>query len=243
MNVVSAKNLNFQELNERIRRAAGDLSVEDCYGQRYIGNGLSGRTLTVHGTPGNCLGAFLNGATIIVHGNAQDAIANTMNDGKIIIHGNAGDTLGYGMRGGTVYVKGNAGYRTGIHMKQYLDKKPVVVVGGRTGCFLGEYQAGGLIIVLGLGECEENNQLPIDDFTGTGIHGGSILIRTRIQPKNLPIQVAAAKATKVEIKEITPYLQEFAGYFDLDVQSLVDSEYYCLTPNASNPYHQLYTPN
>lgn len=54
------------------------------------------------------------------------------------------------MRGGEIYVRGNAGYRAGIHMKAYRDKRPVMVIGGRTGSFLGEYQAGGYIIVLGL---------------------------------------------------------------------------------------------
>ena len=93
----------------------------------------------------------LAGADITVRGNAQDAVGDTMNDGSIVIHGNIGDAAGYAMRGGRIYVKGNAGYRAGIHMKEYKDKKPVIVIGGRAGSFLGEYQAGGLIIVLGLG--------------------------------------------------------------------------------------------
>ena len=69
---------------------------------------------------------------------------------KFIIHGNIGDAAGYAMRGGKIYVKGNAGYRAGIHMKAYKEKIPVMIIGGHTGSFLGEYQAGGIIIVLGL---------------------------------------------------------------------------------------------
>jgi glutamate synthase domain-containing protein 3 len=34
-------------------------------------------------------------------------------------------------------------------MKAYQDKIPILVIGGTAGSFLGEYQAGGLIIVLG----------------------------------------------------------------------------------------------
>lgn len=34
-------------------------------------------------------------------------------------------------------------------MKAYQDKQPVIVIGGRAGSFLGEYQAGGTILVLG----------------------------------------------------------------------------------------------
>jgi glutamate synthase domain-containing protein 3 len=36
-------------------------------------------------------------------------------------------------------------------MKAYEDDLPVLVIGGRAGSFLGEYQAGGIIIVLGKG--------------------------------------------------------------------------------------------
>lgn len=74
-----------------------------------------------------------------------------MNDGAIFVHGSSGDATGYAMRGGKIYVRGNAGYRAGIHMKAYREKQPVLIIGGEAGSFLGEYQAGGIIIVLGLG--------------------------------------------------------------------------------------------
>ena len=93
---------------------------------------------------------FMSGPTIIVHGNADHAPGNTMDKGKIIIHGSAGDAVAHSMRGGRVYVRDNIGYRGGIHMKQYTDKRPILVVGGAARAFLGEYMAGGLLIVLGL---------------------------------------------------------------------------------------------
>ena len=77
------------------------------------------RKLSIHGIPGNALGAYLNGAEIKVFGNAQDAVGDTMNAGTILIHGSIGDTAGYAMRGGKIYVRGSAGYRAGIHMKEY----------------------------------------------------------------------------------------------------------------------------
>lgn len=73
-----------------------------------------------------------------------------MNEGKIIVKGSIGDAAGYAMRGGKIFVRGNAGYRAGIHMKEYKGKIPVMIIGGTAGSFLGEYQAGGLIVVLGL---------------------------------------------------------------------------------------------
>ena len=144
-------------------------------GQRYIGAGQSEGTIILNEVPGNALGAYLDGANIIVNCSAQDATGDTMNAGEITIHGSTGDAAGYAMRGGAIYVQGDAGYRAGIHMKEYKEKVPVLVIGGRTGSFLGEYQAGGIIVVLGIGS--EDRQ-PVGNFCGTGMHGGRIYLRT-----------------------------------------------------------------
>jgi glutamate synthase domain-containing protein 3 len=236
---ISALELDFKELNRRVRAASGDVRIDDCYGQRFIGSALSGRTLAINGTPGNALGAYLDGGVIDVNGNAQDAAGDTMNEGKIIIRGNAGDALGYAMRGGKIFVKGNAGYRTGIHMKEYRDRKPVIVIGGRVGSFLGEYLAGGLIVVLGI-DCAG---VPVGNFTGTGMHGGEIFIRTDKELSNLPEQVAAENASAEDLRGIEPHVSEFAGYFGMDAASLLKDRFYVLRPNAKNPYKQLYTAN
>ena len=243
---ILANNLHFKEINERIKKAGEFIHIEDCFGQRYIGSALKNKTLTINGTPGNALGCYLDGAVIEVHGNAQDAAGDTMNSGKIIIHGNAGDALGYAMRGGCIFVRGNAGYRTGIHMKEYREKKPVIVIGGRAGSFLGEYLAGGLIIVLGIGA---ENKPPVGNFTGTGMHGGKIFIRTKSELTALPAQVAAEIAGKDDLLEIEPFVNEFAAFFGMDSQcfssaaSLLKDQFYVLKPNAKNPYKQLYIAN
>ena len=114
---IQVQNMHFAELNDAVRKSAcPDITLNEVVGQRYIGCGSSGRNITVHGTPGNALGAYLNGSRIEVFGNGQDATGDTMNDGRIIIHGNCGDTTGYGMRGGKILIEGNAGYRVGIHI-------------------------------------------------------------------------------------------------------------------------------
>ena len=117
-------------------------STQYALGQRYIGAGAEQGEIVLRQVPGNALGAYLNGATIQVYGNAQDATGDTMNDGTIVVHGSCGDATGYAMRGGSIYMEQDAGYRCGIHMKEYEEKKPVIVIGGRCGSFLGEYQAG-----------------------------------------------------------------------------------------------------
>ena len=150
MDYIEAGSLSFSELNETIRSAGAKCRVSACLGQRFIAAGMSRKSIEIDGIPGNALGAYLNGADITVHGNAQDAVGDTMSAGRIVIHGNIGDAAGYAMRGGEIFVEGNAGYRAGIHMKEYKEHKPVIVIGGRAGSFLGEYQAGGLIVVLAL---------------------------------------------------------------------------------------------
>ncbi len=213
---------------------------QQVMGERYIGCGMGEGQMVLEGTPGNALGAYLDGAEITLYGNAQDATGDTMNRGTITIHGNIGDAAGYAMRGGAIYVQGDAGYRAGIHMKAYKNKLPVLVIGGRCGSFLGEYQAGGLIIVLGLG-CE--GHVPVGNFCGTGMHGGKIVLRTEELPPDLPEQVEASVATKEELEEILPYLESYCEKFGADLKSLTESTFYILKANSKNPYKQLYVQN
>lgn len=236
---LSAQGLDFKSLNQQVKAAAGDVCIRDCCGQRFIGSGLKDKHVVIHGTPGNALGAYLDGACLEVRGNVQDAVGDTMNDGEIVVYGNAGDALGYAMRGGAIYVRGDAGYRAGIHMKAYQDKQPVIVIGGRAGSFLGEYLAGGVLIVLGLGE----ERAPLGNFTGTGMHGGRIFVRTRQPLPALPLQVEAGAASPGEMESIAPYLREFAARFGLDAEALLQDPFVLLRPSAKNPYQRLYTPN
>lgn len=237
---IDAKNHEYTELNKTIRESSEEkFELDNVLGQRYIGAGLSGKEILIHGTPGNALGAYLNGSKIIVHGNAQDAIGDTMNDGAIIVHGNCGDTTGYAMRSGEIYVKGNAGYRVGIHMKSYQELYPTIVIGGKVGDFLGEYQAGGIIIVLGIGI----EGTPVGSFCGTGMHGGEMFIRSENAPKGLPKQVCCNEATDEEKQTIRKYVERFTKHFGGNTDELLSAKFYKLTPNSASPYKQLYVNN
>lgn len=236
---LNAKQLHFQDLNKQIREIEDTkITIEECMGQRYIGSGLEGKEIYIHGIPGNALGAYLAGSNIHAFGNVQDATGDTMNDGAIYIHGMAGDATGYGMRGGKIFVKEDVGYRAGIHMKAYKDKQPILIIGGKAGSFLGEYQAGGNIVVLGL---HEENKPPVGYFCGTGMHGGKIFLRTEQLPTDLPKQVVAKKATEEDMQLIKKDLEEFCSYFDLPMDMVYEKSFYVLTPDTKNPYKQLYT--
>lgn len=231
---------DFRELNQAVGESADETVVIDrCVGQRYIGCGISGKEIQITGTPGNALGAYLDGGTIRLKGNAQDATGDTMNDGKILIDGNSGDAAGYAMRGGKIFIRGDAGYRAGIHMKAYEDKIPVLVIGGKAGSFLGEYQAGGVIIVLGLGA----EKTPVGNFCGTGMHGGKIFIRCKRLPHDLPPQVKARRASAEDLSSIEGILSEFCKEFSVSEKELENEHFYLLTPDSANPYKQLYVTN
>lgn len=238
--MLDAKNLDCQFLNNQLRKMQRDCSITGCCGQRFIAAGMSDKTITIHGIPGNALGAYLNGATIVVNANAQDAVGDTMNEGQIVIHGNIGDAAGYAMRGGKIYVKGNAGYRTGVHMKAYKDKVPVMVIGGTAGSFLGEYQAGGVIIVLGL---EAKGKRIVGLFPCTGMHGGKMFLRSDCKEVTFPKQVTAHPASDADMNELTVYVSEYCALFGCDINEVLDSPFTVVTPDSKNPYKQLYVAN
>jgi glutamate synthase domain-containing protein 3 len=162
--VIDSKNLSFKDLNFKIKDTLKNIEpiiiLKNVLGQRYIGDGIKAKArIKIYGIPGNDLAAFMDGPEIEVFGNGQDGIGNTMNSGTIIIHGDCGDIAGYSMRGGEIYIKGDVGYRSGINMKSYIEKIPVIIIGGKAGNFLGEYMAGGIIIVLGLENINIRNNI------------------------------------------------------------------------------------
>ena len=240
MRTIYAGEMEFSALSELMRETDEDLELLGCLGQRFIGAGMGPRRIRIRGVPGNALGAYLNGAELEVFGNAQDAVGDTMNAGRIVIHGNIGDTAGYAMRGGRIFVRGDAGYRTGIHMKEYREHRPAIVIGGRAGSFLGEYQAGGVIAVLGLGI----GRAPIvGGFPCTGMHGGRLILRSDCRDVVLPKQVTARAAGPEDLREIGDLIGEYADALGLDAGSIMDAEFTVVTPDSMNPYHQLYVTN
>ncbi|MBR3639323.1 MAG: glutamate synthase [Clostridia bacterium] len=240
MMTIDARELGYKEINEALRGGEKEYTVAGCLGQRFIGAGMGGLDLTIEGVPGNALGAYLNGAKITVRGNAQDAVGDTMNDGEITVHGNVGDAAGYAMRGGRIFVKGDAGYRAGIHMKAYRDKVPVIVIGGKAGSFLGEYQAGGVIVVLGL---TDGDRRIVGNFPCTGMHGGMMILRSDCADIALPDQVTARAADADDLENIRRYVAEYCAEFGADEGEVMDAPFTVITPNTGNPYKRLYVAN
>ncbi|MDY7018620.1 MAG: hypothetical protein SU899_00885 [Chloroflexota bacterium] len=240
---IDARGIFYRELNAKLREAVSDgiqkIELHNLYGQRYIGTDLDKPVeIEIFGTPGNDLGSFMDGPRIIVHGNAQDGCGNTMNNGEIIIHGHAGDILGLSARGGKIFVKEDVGYRTGIHMKEYHDKKPIVVIGGTAQDFFGEYMAGGVLILLGLNLKEEEQYKA--NFIGTGMHGGVIYMRGNVQDFQLGKEVGTAVLDEGDYAILRELVGEFASHFGYEAEEILKHQFTKLFPLYLRPYGRLY---
>jgi glutamate synthase domain-containing protein 3 len=240
---IDATGVYYRELNTRLRETICNgvqkIELYHVCGQRYIGTGLDRPVdIEIFGTPGNDLGAFMNGPRITVRGNAQDCCGNTMNSGEIIIHGHAGDIIGLSARGGKIFVREDVGYRAGIHMKEYGDKKPVLVIGGTAQDFLGEYMAGGTLILLGLnlkeGETHRAN------FIGTGMHGGVIYLRGCVHDFQLGKEVGSAELERSDYQILKELVGEFAASFGYDAEEILKHRFTKLFPRWLRPYGRLY---
>ncbi|GEM_PF-35630 len=247
---IDARGIYYRQLNEQIRQAVQDgaerIIVRNVRGQRYLGAGLSKQDLLleIHGVPGEDLGFNLNGPTVKVYGHGQNAVANTMDSGRIIIHGLGGDALAYGMRGGSLFVRDDVGYRVGIHMKEYKEKVPQVVVGGTSGDYLGEYMAGGNLILLNRNNESEMVVGNSSKTLATGIHGGAVYIFGYEVPDHLlGIGAVLSEADRRDREKIEPMVQEFCRHFELDAASLLDRSLVKIQPVGSRPFAKFYCPS
>lgn len=254
--IINCESIYYRNLNQALREVVESgikhITLQHVNGQRYIGTALLGEELviSIEGTAGQDVAMLLNGPRIEVWGNGQDAVANTMNSGEVVVHGSVGDAVGYGMRGGALLVRGGAGYRTGIHMKEYQDKRPQIVIGGKAQDFLGEYMAGGTIAVLGLdanGEFADGDT--VGSIVGVGMHGGTIYVRESARMLRCGEEAettVCSPATTPELTSlITTYADEFAPDFGKNPEDLrsmlLAAEWSAISARSTRPFASLYT--
>lgn len=235
----------YEKVNEEIKaelKKKNKVVVKDVNGQRYIGCALDkGKTVEVYGTPGNDMACYLNGGKVEVFGNCQDAVGNTMNGGEIIVHGHSGDAMGYGMRDGEIYIRDNVACRGGIHMKEFEEMKPVLIIGQNAGSFLGEYMAGGTIVLLGLGL--KRGEKIFGTHCASGMHGGKIFVRGSFPKENLSANIKVTNLNEADQKELQRYVKKYCKCFDVDYDEVMSKGFRKLIPATSRPYANLYTPN
>lgn len=244
---INANGLTHKELNDLLRYAvlegARKIKIRNVFGQRYIGTRLyfpdseKRVEIEIHGFPGNDLGAFLNGHRIVVYGNAQDGVGNTMDSGEIIVHGRAGDVVAMSMRGGRIFIRDDVGYRTAIHMKEYKERVPVLVIGGTAQDFFGEYMAGGRVILLGLNLGEKPHRAR---YIGTGMHGGVMYIRGRVEQWQLGKEVGIVEMEEEDWKLLEKHIGDFSREFGFNPDEILGGKFLKLKPVTKRPYGKIY---
>lgn len=245
---IDAARLHYRVLNEKVRAAvregAQHIELVNVNGHRYIAAGIQASVrIDVYGVPGNDLAAFMDGADVVVHNNAQDGVGNTMNAGRVVVHGDAGDVIGYGMRGGKVFVRGDVGYRVGIHMKEDPTQRPLLVVGGTAADFLSEYQAGGVVIVLGLTDSARRGTV-VGDYCGTGMHGGVLYLRGAVDEFHIASRfVAMTQVDDERLQAILPALREFCELFDFELDEVLRERFWEVRPFSHKPFASNYAAN
>ena len=226
--------MHFTEANELVRDALSQsdvVEITEAFAQRYLGCAMpAGKSLKIHGVPGNDMACYMCGGHIEVFGNAQDQVANTIDDGLIIIHGRCGDATGYGMRGGEVFVRDGCGWRVGIHMKQYQEKRPAIVIGGDAGAFLGEYMAGGVIVLMGKPGA----------YLATGMHGGTIYVLRGVTEDEVLPGLVQLDCDAEDASVLEPLIARYNDYFDMNVPYTA-ADFKKIVPESSRPYAAMYS--
>jgi glutamate synthase domain-containing protein 3 len=123
-------------------------------------------------------------------------------------------------------------------MKEYQEKKPVLVIGGTAQDFLGEYMAGGILIPFGL-------NLGVDEphrasYIGTGMHGGVIYMRGSVNDYQLGKEVGVAELNEEDRATIQKCVSEFATHFGYDAEDILKDDFRKLFPRSLRPYGRLY---
>ncbi|AWR97661.1 glutamate synthase [Acidianus sulfidivorans JP7] len=188
---IDARNIGYKDLNKKIievinNKNKREITIINVLGHRFIGINFprAGVKLNLYGVVGNSMANLNENNEFYVYGNVADDCCDTMQGGKVVIKGDARDVLGQAFQSGYIFVRGNVGNRVGIQMRQYKDRKPYLIVGGMADDYVGEYMAGGMILIFGKGIRGE----PIGNYVGTGMVRGKILIRGRINPNKIGLQ-------------------------------------------------------
>jgi formylmethanofuran dehydrogenase subunit C len=121
----------------------------DLAGVHYIGYGMTGGEIHVHGNAGRHVGGEMTGGRIKVEGNASDWVGGEMHGGLIHVAGSAGHLIGAAYRGskrgmtdGTILIGGDVGNEIGAAMR-----RGILAVGGSCGDAAGFSMIAGSILV------------------------------------------------------------------------------------------------
>jgi glutamate synthase domain-containing protein 1/glutamate synthase domain-containing protein 3 len=201
-------------------------------GTRFHGAGFGPRTtglrIDCYDNPGDYLGSGIDGLEIYVHGNAQDQLCQISKCGKLVVYGDVGQTFLYGAKGGEIYVLGNAAGRPMINAVG----APRVVINGTALDFLAEsfmagdpHRGGGFAILNGL-LCDLQGKVTTlcPPYPGSNLlslaSGGAIYVR---DPYRQLVEEqlnggAYRPLSAADWRLIRPYLEENQRLFDIRIE-------------------------
>lgn len=179
------KRIDSRILEEMIQEAVAcgyrNLEIQ-AFGQHGIGGRLfksdpKGINIIISGQSGQRVGAmgFAN-THIEVMDPASDDVGWLNTGAHIVVHGNAGNGIANGMAQGKIYVAGNIGSR-GMTMTKHNPRfePPELWVLGSAGDYFGEFMAGGVAVICGVGSQTPENVLGYRPFVG--MVGGKAFFR------------------------------------------------------------------
>jgi glutamate synthase domain-containing protein 3 len=114
-----------------------------------------------------------------------------------------------------------------------------VIIGGRTGDYLGEYMAGGNILVLGQGVPDD--QSPVGLFAGAGIHGGVMYVRGKVEEYQLGTGAAIRPLTDEDKSLLEDLLSDYERTFSIS-QGRDWSRIVKIVPLSSRPFRGHFDP-
>ena len=200
-------------------------------GTRFHGVGFGPRTIGLridcYDNPGDYLGSGIDGLEIYVHGNAQDQLCQISKRGKLVVYGDVGQTFLYGAKGGEIYVLGNAAGRPMINAVG----APRVVINGTALDFLAEsfmagdpHNGGGLAIVNGMQYDQQGKLSSLSPpYPGSNLlslaSGGAIYVR---DPHRTLVEEqlnggAYRPLSPADWRLILPYLEENERLFGIRI--------------------------
>jgi len=201
-------------------------------GQRFHGCGFGpdtgGIRIDIYGSSGDYIGSGIDGLSVYVHGNGQDQLGQIMKSGKMVIYGDAGQTFMYGAKGGEVYVMGNAAGRPLINAVG----RPRVVINGTCLDYLGEsfmagdpLNGGGFVVLNGVEFDSEGRVTPQPStYPGSNLFslasGGAIYIRDPFKSVDEQ-QLNGGEIVALEEQDwelILPVLKENERLFGISVE-------------------------
>ena len=205
--------------------------VYRCRGDRFIGCGLGPRTedvrMDIFGSSGDYLGSGMDGAHLYVHGDAQDQVGQILKSGRIVIFGNVGQTFLYGAKGGEAFVMGSAAGRPLINAVGRIR----AIINGTCldycaeSFMAGEQTGGGFVIINGLSHDARGELIGMEmKYPGNNLFslasGGACYLNDPYHTVT-DSQLNGAEFQSFRREDwttILPYLQENERLFGIDIR-------------------------